>query len=37
MTEVKPGDEIVDGKKRLSIFYPTDLILLRGTCGGHVC
>ena len=28
MTEVKPGDEIVDGKKRLSIFYPTDLDFL---------
>src|SRR5215475_1049818 len=28
LTEVKPGDEIVDGKKRLSIFYPTDLDFL---------
>jgi nicotinamidase-related amidase len=28
MTEVQPGDEIVDGKKRLSIFYPTALDFL---------
>jgi biuret amidohydrolase len=28
MTEVGPGDEVVAGKKRLSIFYPTDLDFL---------
>lgn len=28
VTEVAPGDEVVDNKKRLSIFYPTDLDFL---------
>ena len=28
VTEVLPGDHMVDSKKRLSIFYPTDLDLL---------
>lgn len=28
VTEVGPGDEVVDRKKRLSIFYPTDLDFL---------